>query len=307
MDHFSGLDTNVDVRKTDKQDSDKSVSDTIGLMVGHANRACKSNHIAVAVNESGANDPYISDVQKINRVFAYIRNKVRFAQDEEQLARLFEQPNSKELLITPEVLLSMAQPTGDCDDFSMLCCAMLQAVGVQCNFVTVAADSSMMDQYTHVYCMAVTQSGEQIPCDCSHGKFAGWETPQIYRKQVWPVINLTKDDNSMAGLGDWFSDMGIGKDYPTLPSASVGGVDWNSLLPGLFGSIEKIAIQTTQQPGYSQTGPNGQGTSVVLAPGQTNSGILNIPGTSAISGNNSTLLIVAGVVGLFIAVKAMSK
>jgi hypothetical protein len=86
-------------------------------------------------------------------------------------------------------------------------------------------------------------------------------------------------------------------------SDSGSGINWNNIMPGLFGSVEKIAVQTTQQPGYQTTGPNGQSTSYVLAPGQSASGILNIPGTSVASGSN---IVIYGLIGIA-ALYALSK
>ncbi len=139
--------------------------------------------------------------------------------DERQLENIFEQPESKELLITPEALLSMGQPQGDCDDFSMLCSSMLGACGIQCNFVTVAAEADLPDQFTHIYCIAVLDSREQVPLDCSHGHSVGWELPIAYRKQIWPVWNWNKGrgDRMIQGVGDtsWEEPVyqDLGSDY----------------------------------------------------------------------------------------------
>lgn len=319
---FDSLPTSIGILKTDKNNSDKSVSDTVAMMARHANAACNSPQVNQAVKDSGARGLEF-DREKLASVFAYIKMRVRFVEDDSQLAALFQVPSSKELLITPPVLLSMISPKGDCDDFSMLCCSMLMNLGVQCNFVTVAADRTCPEQYTHVYCMAVTGEGLNVPMDCSHGKYAGWEASPVFRKQIWPVLNTSRmkgsDDmqNTIAGLGDDpysnYAQDSTGTYTMPLDPYSVGlpssvtlpgvsnGINWNALLPGLFGSVEKIAIQTTQQPGVQTTGPNGQSMSQVLAPGQTQN-ILSTPNIFGSStGNSTTIVLVAAVAfGLFL-------
>lgn len=273
------------VQQTDAGDSDRSVGDTVALMGAHAVGASHSKQVARAIEEAGCLEPSLTDEQVISKVFTYIKDRVTFTEDESQLADIFNMPASKELLITPQVLLSMAEPRGDCDDFSMLCCAMLMACGVACNFVTVAADSAMPTQFSHVYCQAVTEQGTVTPLDCSHGKYVGWETGKDTRKQVWPVMNWNKGRIAMNGLGDY----GDGNDVASYPGA--GGTDWGSILagsiPGIFTAAEKIAIQTTQKPGYQTVGPNGTSSSYVLQPGS--SVALALPGLST-SGSSSVLI-----------------
>lgn len=325
---FDSLPTSIGILKTDKNNSDKSVSDTVAMMAKHSNSACNSPQVNQAVNDSGARGLEF-DREKLASVFAYIKMRIKFVEDDSQLANLFQVPSSKELLITPPVLLSMISPKGDCDDFSMLCCSMLMNLGIQCNFVTIAADRTCPEQYTHVYCMAVTGEGLNVPMDCSHGKYIGWEASPVFRKQIWPVFNTSvmKGSNDMRKAIGWLGDdsidpysniaadttgtytmpldiYGPGSGLPpssiTLPGVS-SGVNWNALLPNLFGSVEKIALQTTQQPGIQTTGPNGQTMSQVLAPGQTQS-ILSTPNLfGSTTGSSTTLMLVAAVAfGLFL-------
>lgn len=321
---FDSLPTSIGILKTDKNNSDKSVSDTVAMMARHANSACNSPQVNQAVKDSGARGLEF-DREKLASVFAYIKMRVRFVEDDSQLANLFQVPSSKELLITPPVLLSMISPKGDCDDFSMLCCSMLMNLGIQCNFVTIAADRTCPDQYTHVYCMAVTGEGLNVPMDCSHGKYAGWEASPVFRKQIWPVINTSglkgSDMRKAIGrLGDDSDpynnyaqdstgsytiplDLGLPTVAPstiTIPGVS-SGVNWNALLPGLFGSVEKIALQTTQQPGIQTTGPNGQTMSQVLAPGQSQSVISTSNLFGSTTGSSTTIMLIAAIgFGLFL-------
>lgn len=179
----------MDITPTDPLNNDNSVRDTIALMSGHASNASNSWQVKQALDNAGANDPRLSEEECIQRIFDFIHSNVRFVEDPTQLANMFQQPGNKELLITPQVLISMDNPMGDCDDFSMLSCAMLMAKGIRCDFVTIAANRSQPSEFSHVYCQVTAKDGTVIPFDSSHGGYPGWETGSIYRKQVWPVLN----------------------------------------------------------------------------------------------------------------------
>lgn len=338
----------IAIRYTDPDNSDRSTADTVAMMGTHVRNAAGSIQIKQALQEAGVGTQD-SDDEAIKKIFHFIKSNVQFIEDETQLALMFGQPEGKELLITPQVLLGMNSPKGDCDDFSMLACAMLMAKGIKCDFITIAANSSQPREFSHVYCLVRTRDGRVIPFDASHGKEAGWETERAWRKQVWPVfdwkfgrgdLDMTVSNDGMgrvwakqfkeglrglAGLGDCSYDdegnliscdatvtpaqstimtgpnvtpvelatMSTGGNNVTLPStsgtvstlpASSGGVNWNALLPGLFGATEKIATQTTQLPGVQSTICNSQGicstTSTVLPAGATS---LNIPGLNTSS------------------------
>jgi hypothetical protein len=83
--------------------------------------------------------------------------------------------------------IDQGKAIGDCDDFSMYLAALLKANGIPCAFATVAADSSVPDQFSHVYVVAYPD-GQRLPLDASHGQYPGWETENTYGKYAeWPV------------------------------------------------------------------------------------------------------------------------
>lgn len=324
----------ISIRKTDPNNNDRSVADTVALMGTHARTASTSLQVKQALQDAGANVAGLSEDEVINRIFRFVKRNVTFVEDEEQLARIFKQPKGKELLITPPVLLTMPDPKGDCDCFSMLGCSMLMAKGIQCDFATIAANGNQPTEFSHVYCMVRTRDGRVIPFDASHGKEAGWETNRIYRKQVWPVFNwgsgkagmgMTVADNygqlqkglgrvwaaqfqeglrrrAINGLGDTLCDdegdcydsdseqqtvYGSDSDVanlmtgplgippaspptssPSSPSSSATNPNsnvLNSILPGLATAAEKVAIQSTQQPGTQTCNAMGVCTSTVYS------------------------------------------
>lgn len=81
-------------------------------------------------------------------------------------------------LISPEVLVRMEKPEGDCAIFVMGIAAMLRAFGVPYEFVTVKVSRRNPKEYGHVYLYAVMSDGRRIPLDASHGDEPGWQVPQ---------------------------------------------------------------------------------------------------------------------------------
>lgn len=112
------------------------------------------------------------EIGLIGRLWDWITEHVRLVEDE----RLVQQGvDGRELLISPEVLLSMPEPQGDCDDFSMLTAAVLKLWGYEVRFVTSAADVTQPNMYSHVWVrVRLKMSGEWLDMDCSHGPWLGW-------------------------------------------------------------------------------------------------------------------------------------
>jgi hypothetical protein len=122
-------------------------------------------------------------------IFAAVKQSVRLREDYEicWAARLQGDVDcqSVEFLIDPERLLSMPEPQGDCDDFTMLTCAMLLAAGLGCEMVTIAADRVDPQRFSHVYAVALLPNGRRLAMDTSHGPAPGWESSVAYRKKGW--------------------------------------------------------------------------------------------------------------------------
>jgi hypothetical protein len=145
-------------------------------------------------------------------IHSFVRSRLVFKRDEETaqpFAPLLKQPGQGakddyfvECLTRPvDVLWQYAQTgqpvAGDCDDFSMLCAALLMALGIDCCFATVGADASDPNVFSHVYVVAYWR-GARYPIDCSHGPHAGWEAPNKYGKFAeWPIY----DRSTWGGLG----------------------------------------------------------------------------------------------------------
>jgi hypothetical protein len=135
----------------------------------------------------------------VRRVFWWVKRNVRFQEDDSIMSRIFGiDPNlngGRDFLITPDLLLAMNPPMGDCDDFSMLVASMLICLGFIREFgrgwfVTIAADERDPDSYTHVYTKWYCADGSENPyiyIDASHGEYPGWESPKIFKKREWEI------------------------------------------------------------------------------------------------------------------------
>jgi hypothetical protein len=157
---------------------------TIGLMRQYACEDSQSSIVRkAALLATKGNESSKACAVKIHQ---WIRQRVRFQTDEETAASFCDDPAQAEVLIRPVDILTMPEPAGDCDDFSMLCAAMLQAVGIRACFTTVAADAAEPNVYSHVYVKAQVEDG-WLSLDCSHGSYAGWEVTPKGKKKTWPL------------------------------------------------------------------------------------------------------------------------
>lgn len=170
-------------------DTDRSTAATVAAMQ-RCIQASVSHPavIAAAAQALGCVSPAAPAWRKAQAIWEYVHRSIRFRPDEEALDQYFGLPQDMELLQRPELLL--ASRAGDCDDFTMLACSLLACVGVPSRIVTVAADRETPWRWSHVYAVALDESGDAIPMDTSHGQlFGGFgcEIPanRVFRRQEW--------------------------------------------------------------------------------------------------------------------------
>ena len=131
-------------------------------------------------------------------IFDWVRGSIHFIEDEQLLYYDLGVPFSeidKELIISPPVLLTMPQPMGDCDCFSLLIACMCLCAGLYCYYVTVCVDRNEPGRPSHIYNQVyladenrymILDAGNRVP----HA-VAGWEgggQDGVYCKQVWSVL-----------------------------------------------------------------------------------------------------------------------
>jgi transglutaminase-like putative cysteine protease len=177
---------------TSATNSDKSVADTIVRMREIVRISQTSPIVLYRVQEATAGlQSTATDRDVVRAIFYWIKGHIVFTQDEtlnQNLGMSSFDAEDTELLITPDALLSMQTPQGDCDDFSMLAASMLGALNFNCAFVTIAADSSMSNVFSHVYLKVwLVDENKGMYFDCSHGLYPGWEHAAYTRKLEWKI------------------------------------------------------------------------------------------------------------------------
>lgn len=175
-------------RPTNPFDSDVSAADTVAWLHALAQRYSHDPLVISAVQDTlqqaGAD---ASDESQLRAVYYWIKTHVRFAEDEDILRSLGADRLDKELIITPDLLLKMPEPMGDCDDLTLLIISMVAALGMEYRMVTVAAESNEPWRLSHIYPIVFDRDrGCWFAMDAGvNGKWPGWEAKEIYRRLEW--------------------------------------------------------------------------------------------------------------------------
>jgi hypothetical protein len=269
---FAGAARYAIEERPSESDDEANTAQTIARMAQYIREDAVSPIIRQAAHAAAgsARDPRA----EAEAVHAWIRAHVRYQPDEEIAAEMngarpiVRRPNFAEVLIRPVDLLTMPAPAGDCDDFAMLTAAMLRALGVDSELVTVAADAADPESYSHVYVMAKLDGGASLALDSSHGPYPGWEVAPAGKRRTW-----TLEDKHM------------------IRTRTLGSFDWGDLASqglDITGEIMKARYAVPQlEPGVTIRQPDG--TILQQLPAGT---------TAAVQGaatTGMTLLIVAGV------------
>ena len=189
---FDGVNIRLSGVKTDPFDNDKAVADTIAVMIEIVKAYGANPVVARAVRAATDTLPTVAiDRDVVRAIYYWIKSHIRFVEDEEILKRALGYEDlelDKELLITPDTLLSMPHPMGDCDDFSLLLATMCYSFGLPVWFVTIAADKMYPQKFSHVYVKVYLPDESKTEyLDASHGSYPGWEYKAAFRKQEWAV------------------------------------------------------------------------------------------------------------------------
>ena len=193
--HFWGNPIAIERARTNRFNSDVSTADTIGILRTLAHRY-KGDPFVQMANAQALS--YLgsapSDRDVACAIFYWVRSNIRFVEDEQVMyGQLGVMPEDldKELLIVPPTLLSMPEPMGDCDDFSLLIACQLLNAGVRPFFVTVAADPNDRRKFSHIYvCAELADEGTYLCLDAGnrmHQVPPGWELQSVSRKAIWNV------------------------------------------------------------------------------------------------------------------------
>jgi hypothetical protein len=174
-------------------DADTSVAQTIERMCEYAVRDAQSLEIqddAQSAIALGGGDPLLGVWKLCKARFKFVQD-VEIANGVEGLPQAIKD-QVIEVIIPPRDLSLMyrrsLQPIEDCDGWHGYAASVLLAAGVRCYFVTVAVDPDDPSQYSHVYVCAYRNDGSRFALDASHGKFPGWECPNLFgKRREWAV------------------------------------------------------------------------------------------------------------------------
>jgi len=176
-----------EVTQADVFDSDTATAQTISRMCELIAESCDDPLMQRVAQEAVRSFGRPDDPRAIAwGVWWAVKHMMGFVQDSPALARMFGPHDALELLISPAAMIRCRKMEGDCDDFTMMACAMLRCCGVPFEILTVAANPNTPD-YSHVFPRAVMPDGTRITMDVSHGKYPGWEVPKNrqFRVQAW--------------------------------------------------------------------------------------------------------------------------
>lgn len=185
--------------QSDLGNPDNATAETVALMCGQVRGTLRDPMVRAAALDAVRRfrggplyaaariDPQKSPAAQCESVWWWAKHVLRFVHHDGLIQLWFSERDQLQLLIAPDLLLRMGEPRGDCAIYTMLVCAMLQALGIQYEIVTAAVDPRVPDEFSHVYPRAVLPSGRRLVLDASHGQYPGWEVPRqhIIRKQVW--------------------------------------------------------------------------------------------------------------------------
>jgi hypothetical protein len=91
---------------------------------------------------------------------------------------------------------------GDCDDYCALLAALLGTVGIRTRLVTIAADRTSPNDFSHIYPEAEAAPGRWVPLDAARpGAQFGVAPPFYFRKRIWSLEDDSFQDVTGASRG----------------------------------------------------------------------------------------------------------
>jgi len=263
--------------------------------------------------------------------FWWSRHYIKFVHHEEMLMKWLNEADQLQLLISPDALIRMVRPQGDCAIFTMAICALLKCQGVEFEIVTVAVSRDRPNEYSHVFPRAVLPNGARLTLDAGRsgfvGMYPGWQVPMShrFRTQVWDEDGRPiQDVPQWSGLHDYVR-RGMGQDDtglspaaiavlapgpspsdiifspPSLSSVVSPGPGTGPPSPSVTSFLEGLTSQGLNLVGKIvaptttiQRGPQGQVLIQTPASSGQATSLLTTAGTLGVTGNMGTLLLLGG-------------
>jgi hypothetical protein len=127
---------------------------------------------------------------EIKALFEWVQQNLRYTRDTVRV----------EVLHSARRLLQLR--AGDCDDFSILLGAMLEAIGHPVRLVLTGFDPRRPDLFSHIYVEALCK-GRWIPLDATMPHGLGWAPRALVRRVISMDrrADMMSDDRELRGLG----------------------------------------------------------------------------------------------------------
>lgn len=176
---------------------------TMAIPEGDAGTAATIQQMARLIDQ-GMKDPVVHELAarlvrgvrqfdftgEARSIYEGVRRNVRFTRDIRGKETLHAAPEIIRLRI------------GDCDDFTILMCALLGSVGHKCRIVTISAYPAAPDIFSHVY-PEVFLDGRWVAVDAARKDPAFGKSPERFiRKRVWSIeTGEYRDVQALNGFG----------------------------------------------------------------------------------------------------------
>lgn len=167
---------------------------------------------------------------EVTALFAWVRGNVRFTRDVYGDEALHTAPEIVRLGI------------GDCDDFTVLLCSLLETVGHRTRIVTISSNASDPESFSHVF-PEVELDGQWVPVDAGRKRAAVGKGPERYfRRREWDTTSSQYQD--VQGMGAIGFDRAMGA--TTMNRSGLRGLAFAPLPAGLPGAQRAINRQAPQ-------------------------------------------------------------
>ena len=189
---------------------------------------------------------------EVRAIYAAVKRNVRFTRD----------IRGKETLHAAREIIRLQ--IGDCDDFTILLCALLETVGVRTRIKTIAGDGRAPDTFTHVFPEALVD-GKWIAVDAARRHPAlGRQPRNAWRTRVWDTQSSEYQDiEGLAGTSQIVGPRRVARAWSPKNAA------WTQGLRGHFGRlghrmrlgamVHPRGRRTPGAPAASYGAPHGQG------------------------------------------------
>lgn len=288
----------------DLDNDDHATAQTIRIMCGHIQESANDplvRAIAEGCKQSAAANGHANDPRAIAAACWWkVKHGMKFTQDDELIRCLLNEEDQLELLIAPAVMVRVGRAQGDCDDFTMMICSLLRAAGIPYEIVTVAADHSQPQRYSHVFARAVMPDGSRVPMDCSHGKYPGWQVPveDTLRLQVWdeggnPISDAAPRPARLhgyrpgRGLGACGTDPSSGEQFCSPDTVTTSASPWTGVLASLANQWTQIGGRVLAPTTIAERTPTG---AIHLETPGSSPSLLTTFGAGTAGGGGSLLL-----------------